>query len=237
VRVVTIDYRGVGASKLDPRALRTANLTNWATRDAVGALRFLEQSNKAPVLLLGHSFGGQTLGFSNEFRRLHGAILVGSSFGQARHWDGLARVKVAAYWNLVLPASALVFDVLPAWTGLGQPLPRGVAREWALWGRTREWLLPHVEWAERRYATFDRPIRAYAMIDDDIAPPRAVSDLLGRFRSTAVERIDLAPSDLALPKIGHIGLFRPGASERIWREMFDFGCRAARRVPPIERAG
>ena len=74
------------------------------------------------------------------------------------------------------------------------------------------------------------------MIDDDIAPPRAVSDLLGRFRATAVDRIDLAPSDLALPKIGHMGLFRPGAPERIWREMFDFGRRVARCVPPIERA-
>jgi len=93
VRVVTIDYRGVGASKLDRSALRTANLTTWATRDAVGALRFVEQSSKAPVVLLGHSFGGQALGFSDEFRRLHGAIMVGSQFGLARHWDGLARVN------------------------------------------------------------------------------------------------------------------------------------------------
>ena len=237
VRVVTIDYRGMGASNLDQTALRTASLTTWATRDAVGALRFVEQSNQAPVVLLGHSFGGQALGFSDEFRRLHGVIMVGSSFGLARHWDGLARVKLAAYWNLILPASAAVFDIVPGWTGLGEPLPRGVAREWALWGRTREWLLSHVEGAERRYATFDRPIRAYAMTDDDIAPPRAVSDLLGRFRATAVERIDLAPSDLALPKIGHVGLFRPGATERIWREMFDFGSRVARPVSSIERAG
>src|SRR4051794_10685589 len=36
VRVVTIDYRGMGTST-GPNALRTANLTNWAARDAVGA--------------------------------------------------------------------------------------------------------------------------------------------------------------------------------------------------------
>jgi predicted alpha/beta hydrolase len=237
VRVVTFDYRGMGASKLDQFALQTASLTTWATRDAVGALRFVEQSSKAPVVLLGHSFGGQALGFSDEFRRLQGAILVGSQFGLARHWDGLARVKIAAYWNLILPASAAVYEVVPGWTGLGERLPRGVAREWARWGRTREWLLPHVEGAERRYATFDRPIRAYAMTDDDIAPPRGVSDLLGRFRAAEVERVDLAPSDLSLPKIGHIGLFRPGAPERIWKEMFDFGCRVAGCVPSLERAG
>ena len=235
VRVVSIDYRGMGAST-GPNALRTANLTNWAARDAVGALRFVEQSNKAPVVLLAHSFGGQALGFSDEFRRLQGVILVGSQFGQARHWDGLARAKIAAYWNLVLPASIAVFEIIPGWTGLGVPLPRGVAREWARWGRTREWLLPHVEGAERRYATFDRPIRAYAMTDDDIAPSRGVSDLLGRFRATAVERVDLAPADLALPEIGHMGLFRPGGTERIWEEMFDFGTRVARPASPIERA-
>jgi predicted alpha/beta hydrolase len=236
VRVVSIDYRGVGTSRQDQSALRTASLTTWAARDAVGALRFVERSNKAPVVLLAHSFGGQALGFSDEFRRVQGAILVGSQFAQPRHWDGLGRLKLAAYWNFILPASAAAFDVVPGWTGLGESLPRGVAREWALWGRTREWLLPHVEGAEQRYATFDRPIRAYAMSDDNIAPPRAVSDLLGRFHATAVERIDLAPSDLSLPKIGHIGLFRPGAPERIWSEMFDFGRRVAGRVSPIERA-
>jgi len=228
VRSTSVDYRGIGESRSDPRALETASMTNWASRDSVGALRFAESSAQGrPIVLIGHSFGGQMLGFSDEFRRLCAAILVCSQFGQTRHWDGAGRLKVAAFWHLILPLAASVFEPVPGWTGIGEAIPRGVAREWARWGRTHDWLLPYVAGAAERYAAFDRPLRAYAATDDPIAPPRAVSELLGRFRSTPVERVDLAPADLGLGSIGHLGLLRPGASERIWREMLDFAERHA----------
>jgi predicted alpha/beta hydrolase len=222
VRVTTVDYRGMGVSPRDGRALATASLTNWAS-DAVNALRFTEElANGGPVVLLGHSFGGQVLGFSDEFRRVRAAILVGSQFGQARHWDGRARVRVAAFWYLLLPVAAALYPTVPGWLGLHETLPSGVAREWARWGRTRDWLLPHVPGAAARFAAFDRPLRAYAMVDDPIAPPRAVTALLERFRATPVERIDLTPKELGLERLGHMGLFRPGATERIWGELLAY---------------
>jgi len=223
VRVVTVDYRGMGESPRDEAALGTASLTNWAVLDAVGALRFVEKAWPEPSpVLLGHSFGGQVLGFSDEFRRLAAAVLVASQFGEAAHWDGFERLRVSAYWHLILPAAAAVFhERIPGWTGIGESIPTGVAREWASWGRSRGWSLPHVPGAAERYAAFDRPLRAYAISDDRIAPPRAVSALLRQFRSTEPERIDLTPRELGLPKLGHLGLFRQGA-ERVWQELADF---------------
>jgi predicted alpha/beta hydrolase len=227
IRAVTVDYRGMGESAARRAALESATLTAWASSDAVGALRFAE-SFGSPVVLVGHSFGGQALGFSDEFRRLAGGILVGSQFGQARHWDGLSRLKVAAYWRAILPLSAALFEVVPAWTGLGEALPRGVAREWARFGRTHDWLLSHVAGARERYAAFDRPLLAYAMTDDPIAPPRAVSALLGCFRATDVERIDLSPEALGVRRLGHLGPFRSGAGERIWPELEAFASACVR---------
>jgi predicted alpha/beta hydrolase len=234
VRTVTVDYRGMGESNA-PAAFATATLTAWASSDAVAALRFAETFGD-PVVLVGHSFGGQVLGFSDEFRRLAGAILVGSQFGQARHWDGLARLKLAAYWRAILPLSAALFAVVPAWTGLGAALPRGVAREWARFGRTHDWLLSHVPGARERYATFDRPLRAYAMTDDPIAPPRAVSDLLSRFRATDVERCVLSPETLGVKRLGHLGPFRSGSGERLWPELEAFASACLRRGSATLRA-
>jgi predicted alpha/beta hydrolase len=236
VRVVTVDYRGIGESPRDAAALDTATLSNWARLDAVGALRFVEERwPEQPPVLLGHSFGGQTLGFSDEFRRLAAAVLVASQFGEATHWDGFDRLKVSAYWNLILPSAAAVFTKqVPGWTGIGESIPAGVAREWALWGRSRGWSLAHVPFVAERYAAFDRPLRAYSISDDKIAPPRAVSALLDRFRSTEPERIEVTPPELDLEKLGHLGLFRAGA-ERIWQQIADFA--AGHSASSITRAG
>lgn len=223
VRVTTVDYRGMGSSPRDRATLASASLTTWATSDAVAALRFTERlANGGDVVLLGHSFGGQVLGFSDEFRRVRAAILVGSQFGQPRHWDGLRRLQIAAYWHAVLPFVAALSPTIPGWLGLREALPSGVAREWARWGRSRDWLLPYVPFAAERYAAFDRPLRAYAMLDDPIAPPRAVSALLQCFRATRPERIDLSPSALGLDRLGHVGLFRPAGTEAVWRDLLAF---------------
>lgn len=236
VRVVTVDYRGMGESTREASALDTATLSSWASLDAVGALRFVEERwPEQPPVLLGHSFGGQTLGFSDEFRRLGAAVLVASQFGEAAHWDGFDRLKVSAYWNLILPGAALIFrERVPGWTGIGAAIPTGVAREWALWGRSRGWSLAHVPGVAARYAAFDRPLRAYSISDDKIAPPRAVSALLHQFRATDPERIDVTPPELELQKLGHLGLFRPGA-ERVWQQIADFAAKHA--AVSITRAG
>jgi predicted alpha/beta hydrolase len=221
-RAVSIDYRGIADSRGAAPTGHDASLRIWAERDAVGALRYVEASGGGrPVFLLGHSFGGQALGFSDEFRRLKGALLIGSQLAPTQHWDGFERFKVCLYWNVILPIASAFFSYVPGWTGIGEPIPAGVAREWARWGRSREWLLSHVPEASARYAAFDRPLRAYAMLDDQLAPPRAVADLLSRFDSAPVERIDLDPRQLGVARLGHVGPLRP-AQAGLWPEMLAF---------------
>ena len=72
-------------------------------------------------------------------------------------------------------------------------------------------------------ASFSAPVLAYGIVDDPIAPPRAVSAFLERFSATAPMRRHIYPSKLGLERIGHVGLLRPLAeTEAIWEEMLDF---------------
>ena len=119
--------------------------------------------------------------------------------------------------------AAAVFDVLPGWTGPAGRLPRGVAREWALWGRSPNWYLDHDPEAADRLRRFAAPILAYAISDDDIAPPRAVTAFLERFSATTPIRRDLEPRQLGLERLGHVGLLRPSHhAEPVWHEILAF---------------
>ena len=221
VRCLTLDYRGMGESGSTAGAA-SALLTTWARQDAVAALEYIEESWSEPVVLIGHSFGGQMLGLAEALHRVRAAILIGSQFGQSHLWDGFPRLGVFLYWHLVLPLSAALFNVVPGWTGIGYPLPRRAAQQWALWGRSRNWYLDHERSAERLLGRFARPILAYGIDDDAIAPPRAVSALLERFVSTVPTRRNLVPGTLGLERLGHMGLLLPGPTEAIWQEMLEF---------------
>jgi len=111
---------------------------------------------------------------------------------------------------------------LPAWIGFGARLPRGVAREWAKWGRSPEWFLSWEPDAAETFAAIDKPILAYAIEDDALAPPRAVTALLELLSCAKIIRKDLTPAEIGLTKIGHVGFLKPGPIEPVWEEVISF---------------
>ena len=51
---------------------------------------------------------------------------------------------------MTAPAASALFETMPGWTGVGEAIPRGVAREWSRWGRSPRWYLDHVPGARDR---------------------------------------------------------------------------------------
>jgi len=221
-RCLTLDYRGIGESTTQPETVTTATLLTWARLDAVTALEYAQQQWTEPVVLVSHSFGGQLVGLAAAFRHVHAAVFFGSQIPLGRYWDGVGRLKVELYWYLVLPLASSLFKLLPAWLGFGARLPRGVAREWAKWGRSPEWFLSWVPDAADTFVAMDKPILAYAIEDDALAPPRAVTALLELLSSAEIIRRDLTPSEIGLTKIGHVGFLKPGPIEPVWEEALSF---------------
>ena len=104
----------------------------------------------------------------------------------------------------------------PGAIGVGEPLPGGVAREWARWGRADDWLLSCVEDAPRCYADFDRPVLALRATDDEIAPEPAEAAWIRTLSGAEVTTRTWAPSAIGVPNLGHFGLLRPAAAETVW---------------------
>jgi predicted alpha/beta hydrolase len=217
---LTLDNRGNGGSRVGPVRRSRARLREWAEQDLAGAVDLLAAAVPgAPLLWVGHSVGGQLLGVVDD-PRIAAALLVGAQSGHWRHWSGVGRVGIVALWYAVIPLLVPLLGRLPARVlGGGEDVPAGVAREWARWGRHRDYVLSY---ARPRgglgFTRFAGAIVSYAISDDAFAPLRSVEALLGFFPEARTELRVVRPADLGERAVGHFGFFRPRFEPTLWRE-------------------
>lgn len=222
-RVLTYDYRGIGKSR--PRSLRgfRATLTDWARLDAVAVHRFVrERYPGEPFALIGHSFGGQLVGLIDEPNAATGVVMVGAQLAYYRDWPAKDHRKLGFVWKMLVPTASALFGYMPGRFGLGEDLPRGVARQWADWCTHPDYLVSEHLDARERFARFDAPTLFYSFTDDEYAPEGAVAHLLRRLRRAPLEHVRLAPEERGADAIGHFGFFRPRFSATLWLEATSF---------------
>ena len=106
--------------------------------------------------------------------------------------------------------------------GQGEDLPTGVAREWAAWGRRRNYLFDALGPEVREgYAGLRFPVRALHIADDLYAPRSGVEALVA-FYGGRREVHTVSPAEAGSPRIGHFGWVRPRFQEAIWAPIRDW---------------
>lgn len=223
-RVLTYDYRGIGGSRPNGKngSLRgfAANVVDWGERDASAALdRLAQEDPSAPLLLIAHSVGGQIVGLMRGHERLRGAFLVASQSGDWRNWPMPGRLGMILVWYAMIPSITRLFGYAPGRMGLGEDVPKGVALQWAQWGRRKSYLLggDGAKWRDR-YAAVRTPIVAVSIDDDTYAPRPTVEALLSFYPNAPKEHRHIAPRDIGAKKIGHFGFFRSAYKDTLWRQ-------------------
>jgi predicted alpha/beta hydrolase len=217
--VLTFDYRGIAESRQGSLRGLSATMQDWG-RDVQAALEVAQQrADGRPVLFVGHSFGGQSLGLVRGGSGLAGGLTIGAQLGYYGHWPMPQRLAYAALWYAVLPSVVGVMGYLPGRLGIDQDLPGGVALEWARWCRSPRYLVDHVPEALDRFASVQGPMRVVSVTDDPYAPEPAV-----RAYAALMPRAQLevwSPERAGVPKLGHFGFFRT-AGRRLWDEATAF---------------
>jgi predicted alpha/beta hydrolase len=227
--VLSYDYRGIGGSRRGPLRDDPATMAEWALLDMSAALAAAEArrggsvgggAGALPLLLVGHSFGGNSIAFAQGVERADALLMVASQLGEPRFYPGAHRWVTRFFFNAWLPTVTALFGQLPGWAlGPGaQALPAGVARDWARWSRLRGWAFADPALAPHRAASaLAVPVHLWNITDDlTYAPPQAVDALAAQFRNAAVQRHTAAPQELGLRRLGHFGAFRREAGPRLW---------------------
>ncbi len=225
--VLSYDYRGIAGSRGGgPLRREPASMRDWAVLDMSAAHAAAEARRGGrglPLLLVGHSFGGNCMGFAEGVERADAILTVASQVGEPRHYPGVHRLVTATFFRAWLPAVVAAAGHAPGWSlgGGAEPLPPQVARQWAAWGRRRGWafadpvMTPH-----SNLDAITAPVHLWNVSDDlTYAPPAAVDALAAQFRHAAVQRHTLRPAELGLARLGHFGVFRRHAGPQAWQRL------------------
>ena len=226
--VLTYDYRGIGGSRgvavegyNKPKSLVgfNATMTDWATLDIAAAVRWMrDRYNTLPLTYVGHSFGGQTLGLLPNNNEIPRALLIAAQLGYWKLMASPERYRVYAMLNFVGPPVTRLFGYAPGWTGIGEDLPKGVFLQWARWVNSPRYLLDDASVTGlANFPKYKGAMRAICMTDDPWATRPAVERLCAAYSSITPEILSVSPRELGVPKIGHLGFFRPEHRDTLWR--------------------
>lgn len=209
--VLSFDNEGIGESLNMELAKSDATLISWGRHDLPAVLNALQDEfSDATYHLVGHSAGGQLIGLMPNYQALSSVFNVACSSGRIKDMDMPYKLKAMGFMDAFIPLSNLVLGYTPSdKIGMGEPLPRGVARQWREWCNGAGYIKTafgksvHTHF----YDALAMPALWLGFSDDDIANSKNMDDMIRVFTQMPVEKRFLDPKDFGLNHIGHMRYF------------------------------
>jgi predicted alpha/beta hydrolase len=225
---LAFDYRGVGLSRRGRLRGLPARAEDWAELDIAGAIAYLAARHPTvPVVAVAHSIGAFLFGGARNASQVSAACFVAPHTGYFADYAPLYRLPMTLAWHGVMPVLVRVMGYFPGKRlGLGEDLPAGIASQWA--ARRTPDFRPAGTKAEvvRARAMIERsaavrcPLLCVLFADDAFATQRGARRLLSLYARAPHDIVAIAPADLGLGRIGHLGFLRARAAP-VWDRIAD----------------
>ncbi|MEU4363864.1 hypothetical protein [Promicromonospora sp. NPDC023987] len=233
--VLTFSYRGSEPELYGPMRDSTATALDWYhdAEVAAGHARARADVVGVPFTWVGHSFGGQSLGFLSDVG-VDGCVMVASGTG----WRGKAVPMIKRWspllWRAIAPAAIAAVGYYPGRRlRILDDLPGGVMRQWGRWCLHADYLFSEHPELRDRFAKVETPITALWTADDELISPESIRYWSREFPNADVELVEMRAADHGLARVGHSGFFRPKRAI-LWEELLlpRLAARQAESPPP-----
>lgn len=216
---LTFDNRGIGDSSGKNINQVNASLVNWGKLDMTAALEYLKGNfPDKKYHLIGHSAGGQLMGLMENAKDLSSMFNFACSSGSIQNAEYPFKFLSFFFLRIFLPMSSFLFDQANnQWVGMGEPLPKLVAKEWSRWCAGKGYVKVDLgtKIKEHFYDEINIPTQWLHASDDDIANLENVKDMIRVYPKIESEIITLNPKKLGYPSIGHMSFFSSKKKE-LW---------------------
>ena len=227
--VITFDNEGIGESLSTDLAKCDASLISWGRHDMPAVLDALQSEfTDAHYHLIGHSAGGQLIGLMPNHNHIASVFNVACSSGRIKNMDMPYKLKAMGFMGAFIPLSNLLLGYTPSdKIGMGEPLPRGVARQWREWCNGAGYIKTalgktiHTHF----YDEMTMPSSWLGFSDDEIANSENMDDMIRVFPNMPIEKHYLNPKDLGVSHIGHMRYFSSSThtkATQLWQMAVDW---------------
>ncbi|WP_426138207.1 alpha/beta fold hydrolase [Psychrobacter sp. TWR1-1-1] len=227
--VLTFDNKGIGESLSSALAKCDASLISWGRHDMPAVLDALQDEfANATYHLIGHSAGGQLIGLMPNYSALASVFNVACSSGRIKNMSMPYKLKAMGFMDAFIPLTNLTLGYTPSdKIGMGEPLPRGVSRQWREWCNGAGYIKTAFGKSIQThfYNDITMPSLWLGFSDDDIANSKNMDDMIRVFTKMPVEKHFLDPKDFGLKSIGHMRYFSSRTNAKapqLWQMAVDW---------------
>lgn len=217
-------YRG--SEKTDNLKDCDFRFTDYGIKDMSAIKQYLENRFLSlPIIIVGHSVGGQQVGFMNDLSNVKGVITIATSSGYYLNMPFQYRMKAYFFFYLFSPLSVLLNGFVKAEPfGFMENLPKKVVFEWRDWLERENYFFDKKFYGQTvpigHYQNFKFPIHVYYSIDDTISNAKNTSAFWRNVKSEKeITFTELKPKEFGLKKIDHFGYFKKNMKDKLWQDI------------------
>lgn len=218
--VYTFDYRGIGSSiSRNIKSLKNHGFFSWATDFKAVSKHVKEKLPENYQYMIGHSYGGNSVGFSDAYQYYDKYLTIGSQYGYYKHFTKRMRFMITLNFKYFMPILTYLLGYYPShWFGLGNPLPSKAVKDWGVFLLHPDSMLHLTKHkTDIYYQNITVPMLLIS-IDDDLFAPKKSVDILGKrvYCNAEIFRKHIVPSHFNLKTIGHFDFFRKKNQDILW---------------------
>lgn len=220
------DYRGSGNSSAENLGKCAYTFSDYGTKDMPAIKKFLTTKYPdLPFFIMGHSAGGQQVGFMPELDDVKGIINLAVSSGYYPNMPLNYRMKAYFFFYVFSPISVMFNGYVKAKPfGFMENLPKNVVYEWRNWLEKEDYFFHEKFYGKTvplgQFKNYKFPIHTYWSVDDTISNEKNTRAYWRNVKSEKeISFTKLVPQEIGLKKIDHFGFFKRVMKDKLWDDV------------------
>jgi predicted alpha/beta hydrolase len=219
------DYRGSGESA--PLSLKGCDyrFQDYGLKDMPAIKDYLTtRFPEYPFFLMGHSAGGQQMGFMHNLSGVKAAICFAVSVGYRKTMPWKDALLYTYFFYIFTPISILFTGYIAAKRfGIMEDLPKNVLLEWRDWCSRYGYFFNKKFYGKSvpvgQFQNYNFPIHVYRASDDAISNKDSVPIYWSFIKSSQpIDIQGITPEQYKVKSIGHFGFFKKNLKDTFWQD-------------------